>query len=374
MSEQKITISLSSIFSILFVVLLIVLLWRLQDLLVLLMFSVVLAATIGPIVDRAEALQMPRWLAVLGVYLAVVGGFVGVGLLIGPTVITQTQSLVNQIPAYSEILYVRLQELATNLHSDQVQQLTQFINPQSLINWAVGTSEQVFLRSLGLTKGLVGATIGLILVLLISIYMVSSSDALIQGLVELFPYPWNRRLLAQVKPVSERMGNFILGRVIVSAILGVTITIGLTLLGLNQFSLALGVIAGFANLIPFVGGIIGLVPALIVGLSAGGWMWLWVLLLFVIVQNLEGNILTPLLIGSSVKLHPLYMLLAVLAGTEILGVLGALVVPPWVAGATVLLDNLYLRPKAIAEARENDDRIATTSSLPDSAVQAAEVN
>jgi predicted PurR-regulated permease PerM len=238
----------------------------------------------------------------------------------------------------------------------------------------VGTSEQVFLRSLSLTKGLVGATIGVILVLLISAYMVSGSDALIQGLVELFPHPWNRRLLVQVKPVSERMGNFILGRVIVSAILGVAITIGLTLLGLNQFSLALGVIAGFANLIPFVGGIIGLVPALIVALSTGGWMWLWVLLLFVIVQNLEGNILTPLLIGSSVKLHPLYMLLAVLAGTEILGVLGALVVPPWVAGATVLLDNLYLRPKAIAEARGGDDRIAATSSLPDSTVQAAEVN
>jgi predicted PurR-regulated permease PerM len=119
------------------------------------------------------------------------------------------------------------------------------------------------------------------------------------------------------------------------------------------------VIAGFANLVPLVGPVVGAIPALIVALATGGLTWLWVLLLFVIVQNLEGNILTPLVIGSSVKLHPLYVFLAVLGGTQVLGVLGALIVPPWVAGAGVLLDNLYLRPKQMAEASLMSDHAAT---------------
>lgn len=359
MSDQRISISLSSIVSILVVVLLILLLSRLQDLLIVLMISVVLAASIAPIVNWAERRQMPRWLAVLFVYLALVGGFVGVGLLIGPTLLTQTETLITQIPVYTEALYSRIQDLAARLNNSQPNLVTEFVNPQALSNWLIRSGQQLLLRSYGLTKGIVGGVLEAILVLLISAYMLAGSKSLLDGLTNLFPHPWDRRLRAQVKPVSQRMGGFIQGRAIVSIILGVVITIGLSLLGLSQFALALGVFAGATNLIPFVGPLLGAVPALLVAISTGGWTWVWVLLLFVIVQNLEGNILTPLLIGSSVKLHPLYLLLAVIGGTEVLGVLGALVVPPWVAGAAVLLENLYLRPKAIGEARTN------RSDLPD---------
>jgi len=77
-----------------------------------------------------------------------------------------------------------------------------------------------------------------------------------------------------------------------------------------------------------------------------------VLLLFAIIQNLETYVLDPLLVGSSVRVHPLYQLLAVLGGTQVLGIVGALIVPPWVAGVSVLLENLYLQPKLLAEGKE----------------------
>jgi predicted PurR-regulated permease PerM len=368
MSDSKITISLSSIFSILAVVSLIVLLWKLQELVVLVMTAVVIAATLTPLVEWAANRHVPRWLAVLGVYLAAIGSFVGLGVIIGPTVVNQIESLISQIPAYSERLYLRLQDLALSLHTNQPELIP---NPQTLLTWGVRSSQEVILRSVDLTKGLVGAVFSVILVLLLSAYMVSDSDSLLHGLAELFPHPWNRRLLAQVKPVSLRMGNFLLGRAIVSAILAVVLTIGLSVLGLSQFALALGVIAGFTNLIPFVGPLLGAIPALVVALSIGGWLWLWVLLLFLVVQNVEGNILTPLLIGSSVKLHPLYMLLAVLGGTEVLGVLGAVIVPPWVAGAAVLLENLYLRPKSLAEARESPSESTQDVLTPIATAEAA---
>lgn len=355
MSQSRVTISVSvsSIVTIVAVVLLLLLLRHLQDLIIVLMTSVVLAATITPIVNWAEDHRVPRWLAVIGVYLGLIGSFVGVGVLIGPTLVTQTESLISQIPVYSEILYSRFQEFVAHINNTQPELIPELINPQAITNWAFRSSQQLLLRSLGVTRGIVGAVVESLLVLLISGYMVAGSKPLLHGLTELFPHPWDRRLRAQIKPAAQRMGGFIQGRVLVSLILGVVITIGLGLLGLPQFALALGVFAGSANLIPFVGPVLGAIPALIVALSTGGWTWLWVLLLFLIVQNLEGNILSPLLIGSSVKLHPLYMLLAVIGGTEVLGVLGALVVPPWLAGAAVLLENLYLRPKAIGEARDD---------------------
>ena len=351
MSEQRITISLSSIFSILLVVLLLVLLWQLQSLLIVLMISVVLAATLSPIVNWAEGRRVPRWLAVIGVYLALIGGFVGAGVLIGPTVVEQTDRLITQIPVYSEALFNWVQGLALRLNTSHPELVPQLVNPQALTNWVIRSGQQVLLRSFGLTKNIVGALFSVILILLISGYMVAGSKTLLQGLVQLFPQPWDRRLLAQVKPVSQRMGGFIQGRVVVSAILGVVTTVGLNILGLSEVSLALGVIAGFTNLIPFVGPFLGAIPALIVALSMGGVTWLWVLLLFAIVQNLESYILDPLLVGSSVNIHPLYQLLAVFGGTQVLGILGAIIVPPWIAGAAVLLENLYIRPKRIAEAR-----------------------
>lgn len=351
MSDQRVTISLSSIISVLLMLLLLILLWQLQSLLVILMAAVVLAVAIAPIVNWAEQFHVPRWLTVVLVYLIALGGLAGFGWLIGPTVAQQTHLLIRQMSAYSDTAVAWVRDLAYRIDAEQGEQITQFINPPALVNWAIRSSQQVFLRSIGITRGIVGAVFSTVLVLLISGYMAAGSQPLIRGLVQLFPFPWNQHLFNQVRPVGRRMGGFIQGRILVSVVLGIVITVSLSLLGLSQFALALGVIAGGTNLIPFVGPLLGAIPALVIALSVGGVTWLWVLVLFVVVQNLESYVLDPLLVGSSVKIHPLYQLLAVFGGIQVLGVLGALIVPPWVAGAAVLVENLYLRPKRLAEAQ-----------------------
>lgn len=215
-----------------------------------------------------------------------------------------------------------------------------------------------------MTRGILGGFFSLILALVLSGYLLSGSKSLIKGLVSLFPQPWDERLEAQVAPVAQRMGGYIQGRVLVSAILGIVITIGLRFLGLTEFAVALGVIAGVTDLIPFFGPVLGAIPALIVAIAQGGLTFFWVLLLFVIIQNLETYVLDPLLVGNSVKVHPLYQLLAVLGGTQVLGIIGALIVPPWIAGAAVMLENLYLKPKLQAEQQEAMLAAQTTDTTP----------
>ena len=207
----------------------------------------------------------------------------------------------------------------------------------------------MIVRSYSITRGIIGAIFTLVLCLFISGYMLADSRTLTKGLVQLFPAPWNDRLEAQVRPVTIRMGGYIRGRFLVSAILGIATATGLSLLGLADFALGLGAIAGVTNLIPFIGPILGAIPALIVAVVKGGWIFLWVLILFLIIQNIETYVLDPLLVGTSVGIHPLYQLLAVLAGVQLLGILGAILIPPWFAGISALVENLYLQPKLKAE-------------------------
>ncbi|MEA5549776.1 AI-2E family transporter [Anabaena cylindrica UHCC 0172] len=351
MTEKK--ISLSELLLIVAIGCLVILLWQLRSLLVTLMIAVVLAAAIAPIVNAAEKLRIPRWLGVIVVYVSLIAGLIGAGLIIGPSVSEQIQRLANKLPIYLENLRIAIENLAMRVGITQVETFEQFLDIQSLTNWLFRSSQQVLVRSLGLTRGIVGGVVNLILALVISGYMVAGSSNLVKGLTDLFPQPWDKHLAAQVTPISRRMGGYVQGRVLVSAILGVVITLSLSVLGLSEFALALGVIAGFTNLIPFIGPVLGAIPALIVAIPQGGLTFLWVLLLFVVIQNIESYVLDPLLVGSSVRVHPLYQLLAVLGGTQVLGIIGAVIVPPWVAGVAVLLENLYLRPKMLAQGKSS---------------------
>lgn len=370
--KQQIPVSVTNLLLVVATGLLLVLLWQLRSLLVALTIAVVIAATLAPIIARAEKQRVPRWLAVILVYLGLFAILTGAGLLIGPTVVQQIEQLIQRLPSYLDIVRSLAENLAIRLgmtDPDTISPISQLFDTQALTSWVIRTSQELLVRSYDVTRGILGGFFTLILSLLLSGYMLSGSENLIKGLVMVFPKPWDERLEAQVIPVSRRMGGYIQGRVLVSAILGIVITLGLTFLGLSEFSLGLGVIAGFTNLIPFLGPILGAIPALIVAIGSGGWTFLWVLLLFAIVQNLEAYVLDPLLVGSSVKIHPLYQLLAVLGGTQVLGIVGALIVPPWVAGAAVLLENLYLKPKRLVEQTQ-----ISTPSLPRSQSNSQPVN
>ena len=292
-------------------------------------------------------------MGVIVVYISIITALVAVGLFIGPSVSEQIQRLLRKLPTYLDNLRTTSETLALRMGVTQLESIERFFDIQGFINFVLRSSQKLLVRSFGLTFGIVGSVLNLIFAVVISGYMVAGSNKLVYGLANLCPQPWDRRLAEQVTPIARRMGGYIQGRVLVSLILGIVITLGLSILGLSEFALALGVIAGFTNLIPFIGPVLGAIPALIVAIPLGSWTFLWVLLLFVIIQNLETYVLDPLLVGSSVRVHPLYQLLAVLGGTQLLGIIGALIIPPWVAGIAVLLENLYLKPKLIAQAEDN---------------------
>ena len=347
--EQRISISVSNLLLIISSFLILILLWQVRNLIVLLMVAVVLASSISPLVNLTERIRLPRWLGVIIVYLTIVLGLISVVLTIGPPVFEQIERLLRQLPLFSESISDNFRDFVSSLIQSPPDWINQLFDTRYVTSWVIRSSQQFLLRSYSLTKGVLGGIVSLILALFISGYMVSDSKTLITSIVKFFPQPWDKRLENQVIPVTERMGSYIRGRIIVSAILGIATTTGLGFLELQDFSLGLGAIAAVTNLIPFIGPILGAVPALIVAIAKGGWLFLWVIILYYIIQNLETYVLDPLLVGSSVGVHPLYQLLSVLIGIQLLGIIGALVVPPWFAGGAALIENLYLKPKLEAE-------------------------
>ena len=341
------TISLSSIALVTATFLLIILLWQLKSLVVILMISAVLAATLAPIIDYGETkLKLPRWLGVIFAYLLIIAIVTLTILIIGPTVITQIEKLLQKLPSYLEILSNLTESWIMSLGINEPEAfkiIEQWFDLQALVTWTVRYSQKLILSSLDLTKGVLGAVLNVLLSIIFSGYMLSGSQKLIGDFARLFPSPWDMRVAAQFAPVSDRMGKYIQGRLLVSLILGIAVWIGLKFIGITEFAIGLGVIAGITNLIPFFGPVIGSIPALIVAVAQGGFTFGWVLLLFLIIQNIETYVLDPLLVGSSVKVPPLYQLLAVLGGVQVLGIIGALIAPPWIAGAGVVLDNLYIK-------------------------------
>ncbi|MEO0351878.1 MAG: AI-2E family transporter [Cyanobacteria bacterium P01_A01_bin.15] len=354
--SQRLSISFSSVALLIASIPCLVILWQLKSLLLLVMISVVLACSVAPVVDWAERYRVPRWLGVILVYLGLIGGLVLLGVLIGPTVFEQIEQIIRRLPLSLRGLLNEADAWLTAFTDARPfttnELFTQLIDVQGLISWTIRSSRELLVRSYGVTAGILGGVLSLVLSLFISGYMVADSRTLIKNLTRLLPTPWDERILDQIPTMGQRIGGYLRGRFVVSALLSIATSVGLSFLGLKDLAVGLGAIAGVTNLIPFLGPILGAVPALLVSIPQGGWTFLWVLLLYVVAQNLETYILDPLLVGSSVGVHPLYQLLAVLGGVQVLGIIGALIVPPWVAGAAVLLENLYLRPKLVAERRQ----------------------
>src|SRR4028118_2369180 len=173
MFERRTAITLSNILLIVATGLLLVLLWQLRSLLVILMIAVVLAAALAPVVDWADRWSIPRWLTVVGVYLALIAGLTGVGVFIGPPVVTQIERLIRQLPVYLELLRALAENLAVRLGMTQPELLRRIFDIQGLTSWVIGSSQQFLVRSYGVTRGIIGAIFSFVLALVISGYMLA---------------------------------------------------------------------------------------------------------------------------------------------------------------------------------------------------------
>ena len=268
-----------------------------------------------------ERVRVPRLLAICLVELVFLG--VVIALLVGilPLVWQQLGELVNALPRFIE----RLRELATELAADY----PDLFSEAAVDAWLANLGEQVTNLGGTLVQGVVaqlpnvlGVLIFLVLAPIALFFFLKDKERMLGGLQALLPR--KRQLLNQVGLVMGRqIGNYMRGKVVEILIVGVVSFAAFLVLGLNYAAL-LGMLVGISVLVPYVGAAAVTIPVAAVGLLQFGWTteFLVVMVVYAIIQALDGNILVPLLFSKAVNLHPIAIIVAVLVFGGVWGVWG----------------------------------------------------
>jgi predicted PurR-regulated permease PerM len=312
----------------------------------------VLAYALNPLVRRLEGLRIPRAIAVLGVFLVLilVAG-VTLLLIIVPAVgqvqivVRNPQDLVDQVIAQVN----RLQNVpyigryVAGMDQDRILQLLKANAPsaQQLANVATGVIGGVF--------GVFGAIFNLLLMILISMYLLLEREKITRALLGTIPETIRDQSLELFYAVEQSLVKYLRGQLLLCTIMGVLGGL-IMFFTVGKYALPVGAWVAATEIIPVIGAFLGAVPAVAIALFIPGGGFVKALLvagLFLVVQQVEGNLLVPRIQGGSVGVHPLWVLFATLAGTALYGLLGAIFAVPTVAIVAATLR--YLRGTLIFE-------------------------
>ncbi|HGY08697.1 MAG TPA: AI-2E family transporter [Oceanithermus profundus] len=188
---------------------------------------------------------------------------------------------------------------------------------------------------------LAGGLLQLFVVFVITGYLMVDFPRINAALSEALPRPWQPLALELAGKLDRAVGGYIRGQLLVAALVGLVVGLGLWLSGVPMAA-ALGFIAGVFNLVPYLGVVVSIVPAVLLALTVAFWKVLAVLVVFAVANQLEANLFSPFILGRATELHPVTVVLAILAGASLFGLWGAMLAVPVVAFAKVLYTDYYL--------------------------------
>jgi predicted PurR-regulated permease PerM len=289
----------------------------------------ILAIALAPLVTVLSR-WLPRLLAIAGAYVLGLAVMVGLGTLLVSTTATEVVNLVASLPAYAKQEQQLEPQLAAVLGPLGITSATL----QSITQQAFAELQQIGATlaagSVALLTGIAGVAIDIVLTLMLSIYFLANGSRLVHWLEHSVPRGQRRYARLFVGIVRSVLGGYIRGTLTLATLIGVLVGGGLLILGV-PYAVLLGVLAFFMEFVPVIGVLISGAVSVLVALFHGWALALAVLGYFVIVHVIEGDVVGPRIVGKAVGIHPATSLIALLAGTELFGIWGALFASP-VAG------------------------------------------
>ncbi|MBT8416949.1 MAG: AI-2E family transporter [Silicimonas sp.] len=322
-----------------------VVLWLLGDVILPFVLGAAIAYFLDPVADRLERLGTSRAVAVGIITFFAILIFVVLALLIIPLLVKQTADLIEAVP-----------EIAANLQTFLTERFPDLGDANSTIRVSLATigetvqskGGEVLNTVLASFSGVVNAIVLFVLVPIVAFYLLYDWDDMVARIDALLPRdhaPTIRKLAGEI---DRTMAGFVRGQGTVCLILGTYYAIALMAVGLN-FGLVVGFVAGALTFIPYVGALVGGVLAIGLALFQFWGDWIWILIVWAIFQSgqfVEGNILTPRMVGSSVGLHPVWLIFALAAFGALFGFVGLLVAVPVAAALGVVTRFAIERYKA----------------------------
>ena len=314
--------------------------------------ALVLAYVLHPLVDRLER-RMPRAWATMALALPLVAGIVVLMLVAIPMISAQVAELIGAAPEFIRTATLRLERWQLQLSTrdlpwiDEAGLLERMrsVQPEAVMAWLeerqAAIAAGVWSGVLGVGRG-VGAVLSLLgyvfLTPILAFYLLRDWRSLEARMGELVPPQYRPRVLGFAAEYDRLLARYLRGQLLAAGIVGVLTWLGFLIAGF-PYALLLGVITGVFNVIPYMGLVAALIPAVLIALfaPAPGIAFLKIAIVFAVVQALDGSVIGPRIVGEAVGLHPVWVLLALAVSGYFFGFLGLLIAVPLAVLVKLLL-------------------------------------
>jgi len=308
-----------------------------RDVLLIVYVSVLLAIGFGPIVRAIERhpvrrgdRALPRWFAILVVYLVIVGVLTIAGFLIIPPFVEQAQELWRRLPSLLDKAQTFLIDHGLLNHRITLEEAVR--NAPGTPGTAVGTVATA-------VGSIVRFIVAFITILILTFYLLVESDALFSGFGRLFPREARPRVLDASRQIRTKVSAWLNGQLILAGTIGASAAIGLYLLGVPYFYV-LALVAAIGEMVPVIGPVLSAAPAILAGLSVSPQTALFVALFWIGQQQIENHLLVPKVMERQVGVSPVIVLTALLIGGAALGIVGAILAVPTAAILQVIVQEI----------------------------------
>jgi predicted PurR-regulated permease PerM len=319
--------------------------------------AAVIALILNPLVAGLQRFHFPRVLAIFAVYVGFLALLAGAGILLANPISDQVTTLRDDIPSITDSANERLADVQDYFddHNINIEIKKQGETAlETLQDKVVGGTDSIVSFGTDLLTKIVTAGAGLILVLVLSVYMLVHGQRIGNLMRRAMPPGDGSRDDDYPSLVVRAVAGYVRGQLLFSLVMGAGAGIGLWIFGVvgifpdgKTYALAFGVFFGLMELVPYVGPFLGAAPPVLVALFQDPLTGLWVALLFVGLQQIEGHIASPLIFGHALRINPLLVIFALLFGFELFGILGSLMALP--VAAVVRETVVYLRRHLVLE-------------------------
>ncbi|HWQ73462.1 MAG TPA: AI-2E family transporter [Desulfitobacteriaceae bacterium] len=300
-----------------------------------------LAYLLNPVIEWLEKHKINRRWAIALTFCLIVIIIVLILSLVLPSVYNETARLMVVLPEKISQLNDFLQNIRHNFLASGLPEKVSYVIDEHLGNGEVYVAEKLKLLLDNLPAKLASLSPYLLSPIL-AIYFLADWKRIQLAFMRLVQQKWRLEWQRLWLDISHVLRCFIRGNLVVAVIVGILVGIGVKLIGMD-YALIIGLICGISDLIPYFGPLIGAVPAVLLGFTKSSMMALEVALVILVVQQLEGTLISPKLMGDSVGLHPLWVIFALLAGEELAGFWGIFFSVPIAAVIRVIFRHIYYR-------------------------------
>ncbi|WP_108671630.1 AI-2E family transporter [Peribacillus acanthi] len=307
------------------------------------LISGVLYYLFRPVVFYLHEKKVPKVLSIVLIY-SLFAGLVTLGVfMIGPELQQQFNSLINNFPQLTEKLKEKVIALQQNEWFSRFEE-NEYVTLENISNYVrdyFNSNVADFGKRISGILEVVTSIITIIVTVpFIVFYLLKDSEGASNNVLKYLPYFQAKEARKIFKDMDSALSSYIQGQAVVCILVGVMMYIGYLIIGI-EYSLILAFVAMFTNVIPFIGPFIAIVPALIIGFIDSPFMALKVMIVAVIVQQIDGNITSPYIMGKRLDIHPLTIILILLVAGSLGGLLGMILAVPFYAVMKVIISHTY---------------------------------